>query len=340
MAIHSREFGKTQDGTIVTLFELTNQHGNIVRLTNYGAILTSVEVPDRQGRRANINLGFDNLDEYLRGHPYFGSTVGRFCNRIAGGKFALDGKTYSLAVNNGPNHLHGGIVGFDKRIWEAETIDSDSQQGVRFTLLSPDGEEGFPGNLQVVAEYSWNDANELSYAFRASTDQPTVLNLTNHAYWNLAGVEHASIGRHVLQLDCNQFLAVDDSLIPTGDFANVEGTPLDFRQPHAIGARLSELPATNGYDHCYVVLGTAGQLRRCAQVFEPSSGRSMEVLTTQPGVQLYTGNHLGGKFPAHSAFCLETQHFPDSPNKSQFPSTRLDPDQPFYEATVHRFSTT
>ncbi len=338
MTIERSDYGKTADGRSVDLFTLTNRHGNVVKLTNYGAIIVSVEVPDRDNNLANVNLGFPSLDGYLQRHPYFGSTVGRFCNRIAGGKFSLDGKTYTLVVNNGPNHLHGGTVGFDKLLWDAEEIRESERVGVRFSVVSPDGQEGYPGTLTVTTETTWNDANELTYTFKATTDQPTVLNLTNHAYWNLAGAGVGDILNHQLELACDEFLSVDDTLIPTGEIVSVEGTPLDFREPRRIGERIELLPATKGYDHCYVVRGEAGKLRRCGLVKDPGSGRVMEVLTTQPGVQFYTGNHLGGGYSPHAGFCLETQHYPDSPNRPEFPTTRLNPGETFEETTVHRFS--
>ncbi len=338
MSVQRTPFGKTPEGIAVDLFTLTNAEGNLVTLTNYGAILVSVEVPDRDGKRVNVNLGFDNLAGYLGGHPHFGSTIGRFANRIAGGKFTLEGKTYTLAVNNGPNHLHGGKIGFDKQVWQAEELHEPESVGVRFSLLSPDGQEGYPGNLSVVVEYSWNNDNELRSTFRATTDQATVVNLTNHAYWNLAGAGNGSVLEHVLHMTCDRYLAVDDTLIPTGELASVSGTPLDFSQPTTIGARIDKLPATKGYDHCYVVNGPIGTLRSCGKVTDPSSGRSMEVLTTQPGVQLYTANHLGAPWGPHGAFCLETQHYPDAPNQPDFPTTRLNPGEKFEQTTINRFS--
>ncbi|MEZ6136129.1 MAG: aldose epimerase family protein [Pirellulaceae bacterium] len=338
MTIQTTDFGKTADGQTVQLFTLTNSHGNQVQLTNYGAIITSVEVPDRDGKRANINLSFPDLQGYLERHPFFGATVGRFCNRIALGRFSLDGKAYTLVQNNGPNHLHGGTVGFDKLLWQAEEIKTDTHVGVRFQVISPDGQEGYPGTLQVSAEYTWNDQNELAYTFVATTDQPTVINMTNHSYWNLAGAGNGTVLGHELILMCDNYLAVDDTLIPTGEIKPVAGTALDFREVHKIGERIEQLPMTKGYDHCYVINGDAGQLRTCGIATDPSTGRVMEVLTTQPGVQLYTGNHLSGKYTQHAGFCLETQHYPDSPNKPQFPTTRLNPGQTFKETTVHRFS--
>lgn len=338
MNIERTPFGNTSEGFAVDLFTLTNAEGNSIKLTNFGAILVSVEVPDRDGKLANINLGFESLSDYLGQHPYFGSTVGRYANRIAKGKFSIDGQEYTLAVNNGPNHLHGGLVGFSKQVWQAEEISTADSVGVRFKMTSPDGQEGYPGKLDVVAVYTWNNANELSYTFEATTDAATVLNLTQHAYWNLAGSGSGDVLKQVVQLNCDHYTAVDDTLIPTGEIASVEGTPLDFRQPHPLGARIAQLPSTKGYDHCFVINGPAGTLRHCATAYDPGSGRSMEMLTTQTGVQLYTANHLGAPWGQHGAFCLETQHFPDSPNRPEFPTTRLNPGEKYSETTVHRFS--
>jgi aldose 1-epimerase len=339
MSIESRSFGSVE-GNDITLYELRNASGNCVKLTNYGAIIVSVEVPDRDGKVANVNLGYKELDGYKERHPYFGSTVGRFCNRIAGGKFELDGKSYSLAINNGPNHLHGGTIGFDKLVWSAEAFESGDKSGVRFSVVSPDGQEGYPGELTIRAEYTWNDRNELTYEFEATTDAPTVLNLTNHAYWNLAGEDAGNVLDQEVKLNCDRYLVVDGDLIPTGELAKVEGTSLDFSEFRRLGERIDDYPDTKGYDHCYVVNGEAGkEVRTCGIARDPGSGRVMEVLTTQPGMQLYTGNHLGGGYEPYSGFCLETQHYPDSPNKPDFPSTRLDPGKTFRETTTHRFST-
>ncbi len=343
MTISTQDFGTTPDGKRVFLYTLKNVEGNVVKLTNYGAIITSVEVPDRSGIKANVSLGFPDLAGYLERHPYFGATVGRYCNRIAGGKFELDGKVYSLVTNNGPNHLHGGTVGFDKLVWSAEEMKSDQEVGIRFRVTSPDGQEGYPGTLEVTAEYTWSNDNQLRIRFRATTDKPTVVNLTNHAYWNLAGAGKGNVLNHDLQLFCEQYLAVDDTLIPTGEFAAVNGTPLDFRQPRKIGERIALLPATKGYDHCYVINGQPSKLLQTAIVREPTSGRVLEISTTQPGVQLYTGNHLGGTpsnggFKQHEGFCLETQHYPDSPNRPAFPTAVLKPGQVFEETTIMKFS--
>ena len=326
------------DDPPVDHFTLISSAGAQVSLTNFGGILTAVEVPDRAGNLVNVTLGFAELSRYLAKHPFYGATVGRFCNRIAGGRFALDGQTYQLAVNKHPNHIHGGTVGFDKRVWSVENQGiTDGIARVRLALTSPDGEEGYPGTVRVTAEFTWSEDHTLTLSFSATTDRPTIINLTNHAYWNLAGDRSGSIDDHRLQLDCHHYLEVDDTLIPTGRILDVADTPLDFLQPATIGSRLRQLPATRGYDHCLVIDGQPGALRRCARVEEPRSGRTLEVLTTQPGVQFYTGNHLVGEYSPHSGFCLETQHYPDSPNHPHFPSTRLDPGTVFEETTVLRF---
>jgi aldose 1-epimerase len=342
VAIEKKEFGKTADGQVVHLYKITNAQGHVLEMTDYGAIIVNLMVPDRDGKLANVNLNFKSLEGYLQRHPYFGATVGRFCNRIAKGKFTLDGKTYDLAINNGPNHLHGGEVGFDKLVWKTTEISEPGAKGLRFEVTSPDGQEGYPGALSVTADYIWSDTSELKIVLSATTDKPTVLNLTNHAYWNLAGAGSGDILSHKLTVHADQYLGVDDTLIPTGEMVKVEGTPLDFRAENTIGARISQLPATNGYDHCYVVRGKAGELRPTAKVVDPKSGRVMEILTTQPGVQFYTGNFLNGSesnggFALHGGFCLETQHYPDSPNQPKFPTTVLRPGEKFQQTTVHKF---
>ncbi|MGE0760002.1 MAG: aldose epimerase family protein [Pirellulaceae bacterium] len=344
MAIVSSTFGKTPDGQVVTQFTCTNRHGVTVRLMDYGAIVVSVEVPDRQGKLANINLGFGNLEGYLARHPYFGSTVGRYCNRIARGKFTLDGQTYTLATNNGPNHLHGGERGFDRWVWRATEIKSPNAVGVRFERRSSAGEEGYPGNLDATASYTLTDDNELRMEFSAVTDAATPVNLTNHNYWNLAGAGSGTILDHELTIMADKYLPVDDGLIPTGDLAAVEGTPLDFRSAHRIGERIAQIKADPvGYDHCYALRGPAGELRLAARVHERTSGRTMEIYTTQPGIQFYSGNFLDGTpanggYAQYAGFCLETQHYPDSPNQPAFPSTVLRPGAKYSQTTVHKFS--
>ncbi len=342
MKIESSPYGKTADGQSVTLYTLTNAGGNTVQMIDYGAIVVSINVPDRNGKKTNVTAGFSSLDGYLARHPYFGSTVGRFCNRIAKGSFSIDGTAHKLAVNNGPNHLHGGIVGFDKLLWKAVEVKSDSSVGLRFSLTSPDGQEGYPGKLSVTAEYVWDNENKLAIRFIAITDKATHVNLTNHAYFNLSGANSGTIYKHELTLPCSNFLPVDENMIPLGQIAPVKNTALDFTSKRLMGEKIAELKATNGYDHCFVVDGTAGKLRLAATVTDPSSGRTMEVLTTQPGIQLYTGNFLSGGadnagFKQHEAFCLETQHFPDSPNQSSFPSTLVKPGQTLDETTTYKF---
>ncbi|MDA1051196.1 MAG: galactose mutarotase [Planctomycetota bacterium] len=337
-------FGKTEDGQRIDLYTCTNANGMIVKLTNYGAIVVSVETPDRDGKLANITLGFDKLDGYLPRHPYFGATVGRYCNRIAKGKFTLDGQEYTLATNNGENHLHGGEAGFDKQVWIAESFGSGDQLGVKFTRRSPDGEEGYPGNLDVTAVYTLTNSNELRMEFSATTDKATPCNLTNHNYWNLAGAGSGTIENHELQLESDKYLPVDDGLIPTGELADVARTVLDFTSPHAIGERLKQIEADPvGYDHCFVLRSQDGSLALAARVKDPSSGRVMEIHTTQPGIQLYSGNFLDGSegaggYDQYGAFCLETQHYPDSPNQPEFPTTILKPGETYKQTTVHKFS--
>ncbi len=343
MRIDSAPYGKTADGQNVTLYTLVNTSGNTVEMIDYGAIVVSINVPDRNGKRTNVTAGFASLDGYLQRHPYFGSTVGRFCNRIAKGKFSIDGKTYSLAINNGPNHLHGGEVGFDKRIWRvSEKLTSENSVGLRFLLTSPDGQEGYPGTLNVVADYVWGNDNMLTIHFTAKTDKATHVNLTNHAYFNLSGAGSGTVYNHELALASDQYLAVDENMIPTGKIPNVKGTSLDFSVKHPIGDKIQELAETKGYDHCFVVRGETGKLRLAANVVDPASGRSMEVRTTQPGIQLYTGNFLDGTpgnagFKQHEAFCLETQHFPDAPNQSSFLTTLLKPSETLNETTTYQF---
>ena len=345
MKITKEGFGSTADGQEVHQFVCTNKNGLVVKLSDYGAHVTAVEVPDRDGNLENITLGFDSVDGYLNRHPYFGSTVGRFCNRIAGGKFTLGDQEYTLATNNDPNHLHGGENGFDRQIWQAEEIATDNEVGVRFTRVSPAGEEGYPGELTVSATYTLNNDNELKMVFGATTDAPTPVNLTNHCYWNLAGADSGKMLDQELTLEADQYLAIDDTMIPTGELTNVAGTPLDFTQAATIGSRIEQMTGDpGGYDHCYALRSQDGTLQLAARVKDPASGRVMEILTTQPGIQFYSGNFLdgteaGGGHNKHDAFCLETQHYPDSPNQASFPNTILKPGETFEQTTVHRFTT-
>jgi len=344
MDVTEGTFGKLPDGREAHLFTMTNSKGMVVKMTDYGAIVVSVEVPDRDGKIANVNVGFKDLAGYMQDHPYFGSTVGRYGNRIAKGRFKIDGKEYTLAQNNNENHLHGGKVGFNKVLWRGEPFKSANEAGVKFTYRSPNGEEGYPGNLDVNVSYSVTNDNELKIEYSATTDKATPINLTNHCYWNLKGAGSGTIVDHHLQLEADKYLPVDAGLIPTGELASVEGTPMDFRKSHAIGDRIADIKADPpGYDHCYVVRGKAGQLRLAARVKEPGSGRVLEIRTTQPGIQFYTGNFLNGEAsqagnPQHGAFCLETQHFPDSPNQPNFPSAILKPGETYHEVTIHKFS--
>lgn len=311
---------------------------------SYGAIMQSMMTPDRQGQLANINLGTDSISGYENCVAYFGATVGRFCNRIGGAKFSLDGQEYNLAVNNPPNTLHGGHRGFSHVVWSAEKIEEADRVGIRFSHTSPDGDENYPGELQVTADYVLNNENELIIEFGASTNAKTVINLTNHNYWNLGGDQSGSILDHVVQVEADEFLTVDDTLIPTGGFTSVEGTELDFRSPQSIGARIDSLKETpaKGYDHCYALRSQSGELALAATVTDPKSGRVMKISTTQPGIQLYTGNWMSGDegscgFGENEAFCLETQHYPDAPNQPSFPTTELKPGETFHQKTVHWF---
>lgn len=341
------DFGTTRDGKTVKKVTLRNAQGSIARFTSYGAMLIELHVPDRQGRRADVVLGFDSLEPYLAGHPFFGNTTGRYANRIAGAKFTVDGKTYRLAANNGPNHIHGGLQALDKQNWETETLDTAAGPAVRFRHRSPDGAEGYPGNLDLEVTYTLTEANELRIDYHATTDQPTVVNLTNHSYFNLRGAGEGDVLNHVLKLSANRYTPGDDGLIPTGEILSVAGTPLDFRTPMAIGARWDFLPAKlKGYDHNFVLNDWApGKLVECADLYEPTSGRRMRVRTTEPGVQIYTAIHLRGvvgkagkTYNPYGGVCLETQHFPDSPNKPHFPTTVLRPGTPFRSTTVYAFS--
>ncbi len=343
MNIETSSFGKTPDGDTVTLYTCTNDNGLVLKMIDYGAIVVSLDVPDRDGKMANVTLGFNDLPSYVERHPYFGATVGRFCNRIANGKFSLDGKEYTLATNNAPHHLHGGVKGFDKSMWKGEPIKTDDAVGVRFTYTSPDGEEGYPGDLSTTVDYTLTNANELKVVFTATTNKATPVNLTNHNYWNLAGAGSGTIKDHELLVSADQTLAVDESLIPTGEMSPVADTSLDFRKAHKIGDNILETGLDPvGYDHCYALRSTDGSLALAARVNDPKTGRVMEIWTTQPGIQFYTGNFLDGSkacggFDQHEAFCLETQHFPDSPNQPNFPTTILQPGETFTATTVHKF---
>jgi aldose 1-epimerase len=336
--------GKTQDGRSVEEFTLANGAMR-VKLLSLGALVSSIQTPDKSGKLGEITLGFDNFAGWEKNGPYFGVTTGRYANRIAKGKFTLDGKEYKLATNNGPNHLHGGVVGFNRRLWAPEPFESRAGVGVRFRYTSPDGEEGYPGTLKTTVTYTLTPANELRIDYEATTDKATHVNLTNHAYWNLAGRGSGTVLDHEIQINADRYLPVDDTAIPTGELASVKGTPMDLTQPTKIGAKIKEVVGGGGgYDHCYVLNpGKSGELNFTARVHEPKSGRVMEIYTTEPGVQFYTGNFLDGSESGagnkqHYGFCLETQHYPDSPNKPDFPTTLLPAGGTFKSTTVHRFS--
>lgn len=350
MSVTKSEYGTLSDGQKASLYTLTNANGVIAKITNYGGIVTELWVPDKSGAMGDIVLGFDDLSDYVSGNPYFGCIVGRYGNRIAKGRFALDGVTYTLATNNGENHLHGGIKGFDKVLWQAEPIEAKDGVGLRLRYVSKDREEGYPGALDVTVVYMLTNANELRIDYTASTDKPTVCNLTNHSYFNLAGQGTGDIFGHILTLNADHYTPVDAGLIPTGQIAPVNGTPMDFTQPTAIGARISsdveQIRFGGGYDHNWVLNKKPGELSLAATVYEPTRGRMMEIWTTEPGVQFYTGNFLDGTLTGKGAkvykhrygFCLETQHYPDSPNRPNFPSTTLRPGQTYRTTTVHKFT--
>ncbi|OUJ71681.1 galactose mutarotase [Hymenobacter crusticola] len=343
-------FGKTTDGQEVQLYTLTNAHGLKATISTYGGTVTSLQVPDKAGKLGNIVLGFDNVSGYqspafLKSGPYFGALIGRYGNRIKGGKFTLDGKEYTLAKNNGPNSLHGGKKGFDKVIWAAEPVASATDgQALKLTYLSKDGEEGYPGNLSVTVVYTLTDSDELKIDYTAKTDKATPVNLTNHSYFNLGYGQDKDVLGHEVTLPADRYTVVDETLIPTGELKPVKGTPFDFTTSHTIGERIAQVPG--GYDHNWVLNNASGSgMHPAATVYEPTSGRTLEVTTTEPGVQFYTGNFLDGTlkgtgdvtYGKHYGFCLETQHFPDSPNQPKFPSTVLKPGDTLHSTTVYRF---
>lgn len=344
--LHKESFGAMPDGQPVALYVLSNANGMTVKLSAYGAILTELRVPDRQGHSASVVHGFDNLQSYLGSHPAFGCTVGRYANRIAQARFSIDGVAYQVTPNAAPHHIHGGRDGFHRKLWQVQPGSVRAEEAsVTFTYVSPDGEEGYPGTLTAQVTYTLTADNALRIDYRATTDKATVVNLTNHSYFNLAGA--GDILGHELMIKAERYTVADDALIPTGEIASVEGTPLDFGRPMTIGARIEQLkPKPGGYDHNYVLSGAGDRVRLAARLFEPGSGRVMEVLTTEPGMQLYTGNFLDGQhhgpggiaYGKHSGVCFETQHYPDSPNHVPFPSTILRPGQTFRSATIYRFT--
>ena len=342
--VTKQAFGKTPDGTAVEIYTLKS--GTLeARIMTYGGIVTELKVPDKNGKSADVVLGHDSLNGYLPNPPFFGALIGRYGNRIAGGKFTLDGKAYQIPQNDGTNALHGGPKGFDKAVWKAKEI----PHGVELTHVSSDGDQGFPGTFTAVVRYTLS-GKDLKIEYSATTDKNTVVNLTNHSYFNLAGQGNGDILQHQVKLNARRYTPVDDVLIPNGELASVEGTPFDFRKPVAIGARINDdneqLHRGKGYDHNWVLDSGGGKLSEAAEVYEPSSGRVMQVWTDQPGVQFYTGNFLDGTitgkqgkvYQHRSGLCLETQHFPDSPNHPKFPSTELKPGQKYHTVTIYRFS--
>ncbi len=343
-------FGKMPDGQSIDLYTLTNKNGVQVSITNYGGTIVSIIVPDRNGKMADIALGFDSLQGYLGNEPFMGATVGRYANRIAGGTFKLDGKDYHTPLNDGPNTLHGGPQGFDKKVWKAREV-AGAHPSVEMTYVSKDGEEGFPGDLTAKVVFTLDDENALKIDYKATTDKDTVLNLTNHSYFNLDGQGNGDILKQEMMINADRFTPVDSHLIPTGELESVQGTPFDFRKSTPIGLRIEnkddQLNLGHGYDHNFVLNRKGPGLSLAARATDPASGRVLEVLTTQPGIQFYTGNFLdgtihgkGGKVYIHrAAFCLETQHFPDSPNHPKFPTAELKPGQTYHQVTVFKFST-
>jgi aldose 1-epimerase len=346
MSAKEEPFGQTPDGRQVALYTLTNPNGIKARITNFGAILVSLEVPDRDGNVADVTLGFDNLDGYLGEHSYFGAIVGRYANRIGKAGFMLNGVEYKLAANNGENHLHGGTKGFDKMVWKLDDLRAEGDEAsVKMSYISEDGEEGYPGNLACSVTYTLTKDDELKISYEADTDKATVVNLTNHSYFNLGGQGTGDVLGHELMLNADKYTVVDEGLIPTGENRSVKDSPMDFTISASIGSRIAQIEG--GYDHNYVLRSGGGSLALCARAYEPTSGRVMEIYTTEPGVQFYTGNFLDGSvtgksgkvYKKHYGFCLETQHFPDSPNKPDFPSVVLEPGQKYATTTVFKFAT-
>lgn len=348
-AITQAPFGAMSDGKVATLYTLRNASGSQVQITNYGGTVTAIRVPDKNGVRGDVVLGFDTFKGYLGNSPYFGVLVGRYANRIAKGRFTLDGKKYQLAVNNGVNHLHGGIKGFDKQLWHAKPMMLKSGPALELTLFSPSGQNSYPGNVNVRVRYTWRNDDELRIDYRAVTDAPTVLNLTNHSYFNLRGAGLGTILDHKIKINADRYTPIDATSIPLGPLARVAGTPFDFRNYHRIGERIGDdnvqLKNGQGYDHNFVLRNQSGQLRLGATVREAVSGRELQFYTTEPGVQFYTGNFIGkmmgqyGRpYDKNYGFCLEAQHYPDSPNHPAYPTTTLRPGQIYRQTTAYRFS--
>ena len=347
LAVSQAPFGRSPAGAAASLFTLTNSNGMLVKITNFGGIITEIHVPDRNGKLADVNLGFDKIEPYYKDSPYFGALIGRFGNRLAGGKFTLDGKVYQLATNNGPNHLHGGLVGFDKVLWDASTLETAQSVGIKLHYLSVDGDQGYPGNLNVKVTYELTNDNEILVKYHAVTDKPTPVNLTQHAYFNLAG--EGDILGHEIMINADRFTAIDNTAIPTGDLPLVAGTPFDFRRPHLIGERINaddeQIKNAGGYDHNFVLKKNhPKEFSLAARVHEPKSGRVLEVYTQEPGVQFYSGNFLDGaltgkgwNYQYRNGFCLEPQHFPDSPNQPTFPNTILRPGEEYTSVMSYKF---
>lgn len=351
-SVTRERFGVAPDGKPVDVFTLVNSHGVRTRILNYGGIIQTLETPDRNGKLADVVLGFDSLQGYVKSSPYFGAIVGRYGNRIARGRFTLEGKTYTLAINNGPNHLHGGIKGFDKAVWDAQEFRSDTAVGVVLTHTSPDGDEGYPGTLRARVTYTLTERDELAIDIDATTDKPTIVNLTNHTYWNLAGDGTRDVLDHLMTIESNEIVPVDSTLIPTGPLMPVAGTPFDFRTPTAIGARIEDphvqIQRGGGYDHTFVLnRGAGAPLSPAIRVTEPTTGRTLDISTTEPGVQVYSGNFLDGSFAGKGGrvyrrrygLALETHHYPDSPNQPSFPSVVLRPGETYRTRTVWKFGT-
>ena len=347
--VTKQSFGKTPSGENVDIYTLRNRNGVETQITNYGAIVVSLKVPDRNGAMGDVVLGFSDFDQYLKNDPYFGAIIGRYGNRIAKGRFKLDGAEYTLAVNNGENHLHGGIKGFDKVVWTGRELTTKAGPAVVLTYLSKDGEEGYPGNLRVRVTYTLTHQNDLRIDYVATTDKATVINLTHHSYFNLLGEGNDDILNHRVRINANRFLPTDAGSIPTGELRSVIGTPFDFLKFTPIGERINQdneqLELGNGYDHTWIINGRPGTLRFAAAAHEPSTGRMMEVWTTEPGMQFYTGNFLDGTltgkagkpYPRRSGFCFETQHYPDAPNQPSFPTTTLRPGATYRSTTIYKF---
>jgi aldose 1-epimerase len=343
--VERSEFGKLDDGAVIEKFILHNTKGATAKIITYGATLTELWMPDRSGKEGDVVLGFDNLKGYLGQHPYFGATIGRYGNRIAKGKFTLDGKEYTLATNNGLNTLHGGKIGYDRRVWKGEPLKEAHGSAVKFTYTSPDGEENFPGTLAITVVYTLTDENSLKIEYTAKTDKATPINLTNHSYFNLAG--SGDVLGYTLWIDADHYTPVDATLITTGEIVPVKSTPYDFTKPATIGSRMGDIKDIAGYDINFVLNGKMGTMRKAAEVTDPSSGRDMEVWTTEPGVQVYNAIGLNGSlvgvggiaYPKYGAICLETQHYPDSVHHDNFPSVILRPGKEFHSETIYKFST-